>query len=93
MTEYKIPRAANPLAKYWQQPPRDRVLVDDGLAMMAQRDFDTLQDCTGQRPAPPVEGIMWRVRFRGVWWLMWYERSLLTEGSVETNWRQIVVLE
>lgn len=91
--EYKIPPVKCPTGKYWKQPPRERIVLDEHHALMRKQEFETLQDCTANRPDHPFEGKMWRTIFRGVWWLMWYERDLFDPNETVINWRQILVVE
>lgn len=92
-TPNKVPRADSALAAYWIQPPRELVVLDAVHALMTQKSFDTLQDCTGTRPALTFAGQMWRVQFGGKWWLMWYEPAVIEPAVLIKQWRELLIVE
>lgn len=83
MTTHVIPPITNLAGKYWQQPPRDEILVDETHALMTQTTLDQLHDCSGSRPTAVYAGKMWRSRWQGHWWLWWYGTETNKQSSVE----------
>lgn len=81
----------DPLGRHWQQPPRERVLVDDEHALVSKADFDLLLDYSGSRPTGAYDGKMWRARFRDDWWLMWYAN--VGDGFGEVKFRKLLVAQ
>ena len=91
MTE--IPAMTHPLSRYWDQPARDRVLVDDEHAVIARADFEKLAEYSTTYPDGKYVGKMWRRRSGPDDWLLcWYgeadEPDMLT-----INFRKLLVCE
>lgn len=55
-----IPDMTDPLGKYWEQPSKDAIAVDDKHAVMDQATFIKLKDYTHSRPTGTYPGKMWR---------------------------------
>lgn len=87
------PRITDPMGRYWQQPPRENVLLDGMHALMSRRSFETLLDYTGSRPTGAYTGKMWRAMFRGKWFLMWYEPDVLNADALCTQFRELLIAE
>lgn len=68
----EIPQITDPLGRYWEQPSRDGILVDDKHALMDYRTFEKLLDYSSSQPTGVYPGKMWRSRRRDGWVLCWY---------------------
>lgn len=88
-TPRAVPQVTSPMGVYWQQPPRDLILLDDACALMARAAFEQLQDCTGKRPENGFAGQMWKSVFRGKWFLHWYEPDVLHPERLAVQFREI----
>lgn len=69
---HEIPPITDPLGRYWEQPSRDAILVDETHAAMAPRTFDQLSNYSATNPSGVYPGKMWRRQLMGVWLLCWY---------------------
>lgn len=80
-----IPPITDPMGKYWNQPSRDQIEVDDTHALMSQQTFKQLPEYSTTFPTGVYDGKMWR-RHDGVcdpnrdpsnckWLLCWYGPS------------------
>ena len=70
----EIPPITDPLGKYWDQPPRTNILVDDKHAVMARADFGELGEYSHSIPTGVYVGKMWKAKGPdGRWWLRWYD--------------------
>lgn len=58
--DHPIPPMVHPLSKYWEQPLRDYILVDDKNAIMSEYTFKQLHEYTSTVPSGVYEGKMWR---------------------------------
>jgi hypothetical protein len=92
MTEHTIPAITDPLGRHWQQPLRDRVLVDETHALLEKQDFEQLLDYSRSRPTGVYVGKMWRCFFREGWFLCWYGAGD-KPGTCRAHFRQLLVLE
>jgi hypothetical protein len=72
VTLQSIPPMTDPLSRHWQQPARERVLVDDTHALISAADFEKLLEYTASIPSGKYPGKMWRRREGDVWLLCWY---------------------
>jgi hypothetical protein len=54
----------NPLGKYWEQPNREDILVDDTHAVMTRNAFNHLKEYSVTNPTGAYEGKMWKSRGR-----------------------------
>lgn len=74
----------HPSGKYWDQPAREAILLDDTHAIMTRASFAALLEYSGTIPTGCYEGKMWR-RHDGIfagrdpakcpWLLCWYGPS------------------
>jgi hypothetical protein len=82
VTINQIPLMDDPLGRHWNQPAglRDRVLIDDTHAVIAETDFLALPEYSSTIPSGVYPGKAWR-RHDGahardgkpaVWMLCWY---------------------
>ncbi len=79
-----IPPITDPMGKYWKQPDRREILIDESHAVMTRGSFDQLQEYSASFPSGVYEGKMWKRHdgahdyaflARGgkpVWYLVWY---------------------
>lgn len=74
-----IPPITDPMGRYWQQPRRDRLLIDDTHAVCSLEDFSVLMEYSSTIPSGKYSGKMWKARRdlglasgRDGWLLCWY---------------------
>lgn len=97
----------HPLSKYWEQPPRKNILVDDTHAVMTHQTFSELKNYSLTQPTGAYEGKMWKSRDRRIstledgnrnwvwldtWTLCWYGPDP-TPGWVSNNYREILIID
>lgn len=82
MTVLEIPPARAAFSD-WSQPARERIAIDDYLAMMDQATLDRLIDSSGKLPKPKTPGRMWKCRMKGLWFLGFYDEAL------SVQWREV----
>lgn len=82
MTILEIPPVREAFST-WSQPARERVAIDDGVALMDQLTFDALLDSSGQLPKPKTPGRVWKCRMKGLWFLGFIAEDL------SVQWREI----
>lgn len=83
-----IPPMTSELGKFWKQPNRREIEIDDKYALLSQAAFNELADYTSSQPSGVYPGKMWRQRFItlwpieprrgkgvGVWYLCWFGLS------------------
>lgn len=73
----EIPPMTDPISVHWNQPPRERIAIDDTHALMSSADFKALLEYSTSRPSGVYDGKMWKRREpqadgRSLWVLMWY---------------------
>lgn len=88
-----IPEMTDPLSKYWSQPDRLNILVDNEHAIMSEEIFEQLKDYTRSQPSGVYPGKMWRIEILKVWNLCWFG-ELYTEGKhkyVSNHYRIILI--
>jgi hypothetical protein len=98
----------DPLGKYWEQPPREEILVDDTHAVMTKKNFEQLKDYSRSQPTGAYQGKMWKaqtlerlekpdglyIRWTGEWTLCWYGPDPKNEpGYVGNYYRQILIID
>jgi len=73
----KIPEMVHPLSKYWKQPDRLDVDINNEYATMNRTAFNKLHDYTRSEPSGVYEGKMWKKKINpgGKWFLFWYDES------------------
>lgn len=94
-----IPEITHPYGKYWEQPARENILIDDKNALMNQADFDLLADYSCSQPSGVYEGKMWKCRrpyviTKGItprWFLLWFGFSEKPD-CCSTYVREIIIL-
>lgn len=90
---HPIPPITDPIGRYWNQPPREEVLVDDSHAVMTAETLAKLLNYDITDPSGAYEGKMWRrgdLEFGSVGWLCWYGHSE-KPGMVSVNVRPILL--
>ncbi len=107
LLDHPIPPMTDPLSVHWDQPPRERVLVDDTHAIVSAADFKELAEYSASMPTGAYEGKMWKAHRREAkqdahgewyrtgreWWdLVWYGPSE-KPGYVSNNYRTLLVAE
>lgn len=55
-----IPAITHPKGRYWTQPSREAILVDDVHALMTEAVFERLPEYSATVPTGVYEGKMWR---------------------------------
>jgi hypothetical protein len=69
----EIPLMTDPLGRYWDQPPRDAIALDDTHALMTERAFEQLPEYSRTTPSGVYPGKMWRHCTKdGDWYLCWF---------------------
>lgn len=92
-----IPPITDPMGKYWEQPDRREILIDDTHAVMTQRTFDKLAAYSASVPTGVYEGKMWKsnpASDRGgkpEWYLIWFGKHP-DPDKVSNNYRRILVV-
>jgi hypothetical protein len=77
LMEFKmnIAQMVDPMGKYWDQPNREDILVDDVHAIMARTTFEKLKCYDTTLPTGVYVGKMWRRHYEGDDYLVWYDVS------------------
>ena len=92
-----IPAMTDPMGRYWNQPPRDRIVVDETHALMDSSTFKALPEYSGTIPTGVYPGKMWR-RHDGIfdqkatrkrWLLCWYGED--RDGKCEILFREVLL--
>ena len=98
-----IPEMTHKLGRYWDQPDRSEIEVDDSHAMMSQETLDKLSDYSLSIPTGAYEGKMWKshkaVRRNGDGWshgdgwlLRWFAPSTVDLEKVRVVTREILIV-
>jgi hypothetical protein len=96
----EIPPITDPLGKYWDQPARSEILVDEKHAVMTEETFRLLHEYSATNPTGVYPGKMWR-RHDGLfdqrckpgerrWLLCWYAECE-DPKMCATHWREILI--
>ena len=70
-----IPPITDPLGRYWKQPSKDDIAIDETHAMMTRATFDKLHSYNTSTPSGVYPGKMWKAYRFGKWWLRWFGDS------------------
>lgn len=70
--ENTIPEMIHKLGRYWDQPSRDLILVDDTHALMDETTFKKLANYSMSKPSGVYPGKMWKQKSGGKWYLRWF---------------------
>ena len=69
----QIPPMTHEYGKYWEQPKREDILLDDDCAVMTAETLNKLPQYDVTNPTGAYEGKMWRrVKSNGQFMLCWY---------------------
>ena len=90
-TLYLIPEITNPLGRYWTQPDRKNILIDENVAIMDKISFDTLYEYSTSEPSGLYVGKMWKSKYNDYWCLRWVEPDP-DPGYLKILTRKIVLL-
>jgi hypothetical protein len=61
--QHPIPPITDPMGKYWNQPNRFEIEIDDKSALMSQKTFSQIPDYTHSQPTGVYPGKMWRCQY------------------------------
>lgn len=87
-----IPSMADEMGRYWQQPDREIILIDDTHAVMRKSDFELLADYSRSIPSGVYAGKMWKsITLNSRKYLCWF--SEVREGQCVINCREILIVE
>ncbi len=87
-----IPNMIHPLGKYWNQPNREDIAIDDIHALMSKDSFNRLHTYLTSTPTGVYEGKMWRTRINAIWFLIWF--GICEDlDKCEINGREIIIVE
>ena len=87
-----IPQITEPLGKYWRQPDRKYIELDDTHALMSEQTFLELADYSFSRPTGVYQGKMWRTKYNKDWVLHWYELDNKNSTMYIQMFRYILVV-
>lgn len=92
-----VPPITHPYGQHWEQPARDRILMDETHALMDAETFTKLSEYSTSYPSGVYDGKMWR-RNEGMWliggkqYLCWYGPSAENPDCCEIFFREIIVV-
>jgi hypothetical protein len=89
---YLIPRATDPMAKYFDMPNRDEIVIDQTHAVMTEKTFDCLKNYSLSNPSGVYQGKMWKRKRSDGWFICWFTDSE-QDGFCDTNTREIIILK
>lgn len=93
-----IPAMTDPMGRYWRQPPRESIEVDDTHALMTMATFKALPEYSCTIPSGVYPGKMWRrhdgahdhMRKRPpIWMLCWFGED--KDGKCEILFREVLL--
>lgn len=101
---HQIPPMTEPLGRYWKQPARERILIDDTHAMMTADDFALLAEYSTSRPSGVYPGKMWRAELRpprdlahplqpSRWFLCWYGEVPGRPDLCSNHHREVILVD
>jgi hypothetical protein len=89
-----IPDMTDDLGRYWQQPNRTEVTIDETHAVMGQDAYDKLMEYSRSKPTGVYPGRMWKaIAQDGTAYLCWYGIVPGNPDVCSTNHRQILICE
>lgn len=89
-----IPPMTHELGRYWHQPPRTAILVDDKHAVMSRASFKQLAEYSSSRPSGVYPGKMWKaITLDGTAYLCWYGIVPGRDDLCSNNTRRILIAE
>lgn len=87
-----IPDMIHPLGKYWQQPNKDNIVIDDRNALMGKDSLDELHEYSMSIPTGVYAGKMWKAKVLNKWILRWFG-SENDKGLLPILSREILISE
>jgi hypothetical protein len=85
-----IPEMVHKLGRYWEQPAREKIMVDEHHAYMDTETFRALKDYSVTNPTGVYSGKMWK-RYGNGWVLCWYEEDQKDPTYALIHHRRIVI--
>ena len=79
------------MGKYWEQPKREQIAVDDTHALMTDVEFKMLAVYSSSIPNGVYPGKMWKAFNGGKWWLRWFGEHPTDPGLCTNNHREIII--
>lgn len=87
-----IPPMTDPLGRYWDQPNREDILVDETHAVMSEISFGLLLNYSYSVPTGSYVGKMWKAQAEdGTWYLRWYAEDTEDPLYIATHTREILL--
>lgn len=90
-----IPQITDPMGKYWSQPDRSDIIIDEKYAMMSLADFQKLHEYTCTLPTGTYVGKMWKAKVttesEQFFLLAWYDR-FVNPNQIAIECRRIIVV-
>lgn len=87
-----IPTMTDPLSKAWEQPSKEKILIDDTHSIMSTETMNELKNYSHSIPSGVYEGKMWKAESKGVKFLRWYSSSD-DPNKCNINTREIILLD
>ena len=87
-----IPDIVHPLGKYWEQPNKDNILIDDTHALMNEHSLDELYEYSMSIPTGVYVGKMWKSKVSDKWILRWFGNEI-DKGLLPILSREILISE
>lgn len=75
MAKTEIPEMIDPLGRFWEQPDRKDIVIDDNYAAMTKITLNKLKNYSASTPSGVYNGKMWRAESGTVNYLRWYGDS------------------
>jgi hypothetical protein len=91
--DHSIPPMVDPLGRYWDQPSREKIAVDEEVARMTQQTLDQLAEYSCTIPTGTYAGKMWKRREGDVWLLCWYEDDPRSTTQLFIRSRKVILVE
>lgn len=95
LDNHPIPEMTDPLGKYWNQPSRELITIDDKYALMSNTTFASLHDYSCSFPSGVYPGKMWKQGRPYVnpvrWYLLWYDYSEQGPEYCSNKIREIII--
>ena len=88
----QIPAITDPLGRYWDQPDRSKITLDDTHAMMDETTFYELATYNTTKPSVVYPGKMWKRQYNTLWYLFWYHEDDGDPRGLLTPHRQIIII-
>lgn len=86
-----LPPMTDPLSRYWRQPPREEIALDDTHALMSAEAFERLAEYSTTIPTGVYPGKAWRAEIDGVWFLRWFGEHPTDASLCTRNERELLV--